>query len=318
MEEKIIDQIIDIVSTKTDCSFSDDIILAPVYADYRDTISAVDIAELSEAEDPRHFFEDKIADLYLYDDTYWTIRDELFETLQMHWDSSEVPFSEYAEDIENWLDEHICLEYPIGHFLKQRVCVDIIVDTGDENYDYVSNSFYPHYDACKSDTIPKEASLLWLAKQQGYKKSQLNDATRNCIYHNSEFLKSIRREILNASTHMNALVFFVEMTLDELISLWEAIKESSKNDPPLRDGSYRTVNMKKGRRAVFIDKGANCGLVDFWNGAGSVLEINLEKDVRLPLRYISSALPDGCRGYSAKSVYGINDSFWTRTVNSII
>ena len=316
MEQKIVDQIFDIITSNTDLTVNDSIIYVPIYADYSDSISNIDIAELSEAENPRQYFEDKIADLY-FDDTYWTVRDKLLETIQTHWDASEISIFECVEEIEDWLDEHICLEYPIDHFLKQRVCVDIIVDTGDENYDYVSNSFYPHYGARESDTIPNEASLLWLAKQQGYKKSQLNDAARNRIYHNSKLLESIRGEVLNASTHMNALVFFVEMTLDELISLWEAIKDNSKNDPPLEDGSYRIVDMRKGRKFVVIDKSVNCGLVDFWSGAGSVLEIDLEKDVRLPLRYISSALPDEVHGYSVKSIYGMDDSYWTEAVKSI-
>ena len=36
----------------------------------------------------------------------------------------------------------------------------------------------------------------------------------------------------------------------------------------------------------------------------------VEKDVRLPIRYIRSALPDGCDGYSIDSVYGLCGSAW--------
>ena len=64
-------------------------------------------------------------------------------------------------------------------------------------------------------------------------------------------------------------------------------------------------------------KDAVCGLYDTWNGAGSVLEIDLEKDVVLPLKYVSSSLPDGGRGWSVANVYGVCSSMWTPTLKKI-
>ena len=52
-------------------------------------------------------------------------------------------------------------------------------------------------------------------------------------------------------------------------------------------------------------------MYDLWNGGGSVFEIQLEKDVRLPIKFIRSALPDGEDGnYSVESVYGMCCSVW--------
>lgn len=42
-----------------------------------------------------------------------------------------------------------------------------------------------------------------------------------------------------------------------------------------------------------------------------MFEIELEKDVKLPIKYIRSALPDGGDGnYSIKRVYGMSEKFW--------
>ena len=44
----------------------------------------------------------------------------------------------------------------------------------------------------------------------------------------------------------------------------------------------------------------------------------LEKDVILPLKYISTAWPDGGRGYSVARAFGICHSMWTPTLKQII
>ena len=54
-------------------------------------------------------------------------------------------YDDHEEFIESWIREHLFFRYPEDHFLKQTVCVNITVDTGDENYDYVLNNLYPHY-----------------------------------------------------------------------------------------------------------------------------------------------------------------------------
>lgn len=136
---------------------------------------------------------------------------------------------------------------------------------------------FPHYNARFGDVIPEEASVLWLARQQGYKKRQLNRAMRHCDYSGSKLLKSLRAEVHNCSSHMNALAFFVEMTVEQLFDLNEAMKDNGEN------GTAR-------KRKATLDKSAVCGLYDNWSGAGSILEIELEKDVVLPMKYISTGL----------------------------
>ena len=62
------------------------------------------------------------------------------------------------------------------------------------------------------------------------------------------------------------------------------------------------------------------GLFSPWNGAGSVLEVELEKDVRLPVKFIYSALPDGASRWkygSVADVYGMCGSAWRDTLKEI-
>ena len=63
---------------------------------------------------------------------------------------------------------------------------------------------------------------------------------------------------------------------------------------------------------IILEKDTVTGLYDPWQGGGSVFEIQLERDVKLPVKYIRSALPDGGDGYAVESVYGMCGSAWTQ------
>lgn len=309
--------ITDIIFYHTSCDYHKDKgnFTCEVYADYRDCAQDDTIIKWCKADNPREAFYDDL--FQWYQECIFDCEDEVIETVKTHWADAEYSFEDNEEFITDWIREHVTVEMPDKHYLHQKVCVDIIVDTGDENYDYVSNDVFPHYNGRREDVIPEEASILWLVRQQGYKKSQLNRAMRHCDYSGSELLKSIRSEVHNCSSHMNALTFFVEMTVEQLFDLQEALKDNGKNDPPLKKDEYRCVWERKGRRKIILDKNAVCGLYDTWNGAGSILEIKLEKDVVLPMKYISTAWPDGGRGYSLASAYGICSDMWTPTLKKI-
>ena len=301
------DLIIDQLERHTYYSYdkSHGVILVEIYADYRDEVDRKTITEWCQADDPHKAFGDSLFEWY--ETSTWETEDEIVKAIRNNWTSKRFPFDENEEYITEWLREHIEYVYPEKHFLSQSVCVDIIVDTGDANYDYVLNDVYPHYDGRYEETIPEEASILWLARQQGYNKRQLTAAMKKEKFADSKLLKSLRSEVLNCGSHMNALTFFVEMKLGTLFDLLERIREDSKNDD--KDG-YRTVQKRHGRGKIILSKDSVCGLYDNWSGSGSVLEIELERDVELPIRFIGTALPDGGRGYGAANVYGICNSFW--------
>ena len=61
---------------------------------------------------------------------------------------------------------------------------------------------------------------------------------------------------------------------------------------------------------IKINKSVHCGLTDCWQGAGSILDIHLERDVILPIRYIWQAVYDSAEKYGVGSVYGLCSSAW--------
>lgn len=112
---------------------------------------------------------------------------------------------------------------------------------------------------------------------------------------------------------MNALIFFVSMTVEQLFDLQHAIRNGRKTDN-ITSGDDHNAKKRSQKKTIRIDKMAHCGLYDSWSGAGSVLEIELEQDVVLPIQFISTAWPDGARGYGASEVYGLASNYWTSTL----
>lgn len=278
-----------------------------IYADYYDELSGELIKKILQDDNPMDKFYELLSEIYT--ESEWDYQDELAKEMGDKWDEK-TPWDEVEDDVRTFIQERVFYDYPADHYLNTTVEVDIMVDTGDGNYDFTLNSVYPHYDGHYGDTIDNHASILWLAKQLGYTKTQVNKALRDNEFCDSDFLRLLRQEVINCTTHMNAITFFAKMTLRDCIELNERLNHVFDKDE--KNTCYYPWKSRN-REFVVISKGTPCGLYDPWNGAGSVLELNIEKDIKLPLRYIDSAMPDGCRGYSVSKIYGMCMSFWRNT-----
>ena len=120
------------------------------------------------------------------------------------------------------------------------------------------------------------------------------------------FLESCRVECANLASHMATVTFLVRMTLEDLMELNRLVQHQDVN------GHQYDATKNPYCGYIIIDKNTETGLYDPWHGGGSCFEIELEKDVRLPIKYIRSALPDGGDGYSVGKVYGMCGSAWQR------
>ena len=276
-----------------------------IYADYRDEFEDKSITKILESNDPYEAFYEKLMEGYVEaeDEGYHEIIESIIESLKD--EDDELPADLDEDIIGDYIRENVYCKYPEDHYLNQDVYVNIFLDTGDGNYDYVLNCIYPHYNGTCGEPIDNKASIAWLAKQQGYKKSVLKHA----LYHGIEeegFLKSIRTEILNHGSHMGCIAFLVRMSFKDLIYLNNLIK--------LQDVNGHKYDATKNPYCgyIMIDKSCITGIYDCWSGGGSLFEIELEKDVKLPIKYIRSALPDGGDGCSVESVYGMCGSAWRR------
>ena len=281
-----------------------------IYADYRDEMDDKTLQEIMEAPDPEQRFYEKMFEWY--QDAEWEIEHELFKhvmaTVEMGIQDAEC----YEDEVKDYIRELVSIDYPYEHFLKQEFCVNIFVDTGDGNYDYVLNCVYPHYNGRYGETIDDKASILWLARQQGYTKTDLNKALRKGdIKDPHGFLESMRQEVINHGSHMAILTFLVRMTLEEIFELNELLKLQDRN------GHFYNAEKRPYCGYILIDKKAECGLYDLWGGGGSILELQLEKDVRLPIRFIRSATVDGGDGYSIRNVYGTDSSIYRDVIKKI-
>ncbi len=252
-----------------------------IYADYRDQLPDQNVISISVSNEPRDAFYNCFdifnAEKPEYNYLFMLVRDE--------WPCKN-DYQKNEDVIIDWINDNVYFDFPYGHFLKQSVSVDVIVDTGDGDYDFTLNNFIS-YNAAPDEKINNESSALWLAEQQGYGKDQLTRLIRDEVESESKFLNSLYSELVNVTSHMNALTFLLKITLGELI------------------------NYKERPRHLTIPIGSRCGLYDPWNGAGSLFEIELEKPVVIPKEYIRLYV-DGAYGYGIKQIYGVYNDFWEK------
>ncbi len=269
-----------------------------LYADHNDVLSDGAVYDIINSSNPKVALNEKM--YYMFGDygTDYSMYNELAKEAVR-----EAPelIKEDVEDIVDVIRENLDISYPIDHFLQQRVRVDIYVDTGDSDYDFVSNAMYPHYNGRQEwisdpDCIEEEqkkASLLWLAENQGYSREDflqfLCANTDDSTYKKNGFLNSVFQELANMPSHMPALVFLKTFTLDQLIDIVQ------------------------NRKDIYIPTMTMCGLYDNWNGGGGPLEIELEKPVTLPYDKIFRIYPATSYSHSIDRCYGLVDEAWDLT-----
>ena len=110
---------------------------------------------------------------------------------------------------------------------------------------------------------------------------------------------------------MTALTFLVQMDLNTAINIIEKQKEA------LKGKVYNEYHPNEVKGAplgyITLSKDTTCGLFDTWNGGGSLMEIELEKDVKLPLHLIDRIDTDG----TIQSAYGLCDDCWGDDIKEV-
>ena len=266
-----------------------------IYADYRDCLEDKNFKELlsriedSPNEKPLWIFQEYISELY---EDYFLYNDEK-EEVKYLLSNKGIDFDDLDEEVqEEVMDtfrENVVYNPPFDHYLGQKICVNIVVDSGDANCDFGINEVYPHYDGdydtLRKFGVPKESCISWLAKRQGYKQMELRQALLHDKKVESKFLQSVYAELLNASSALPSLVFMKSMTVEEWLNLLE-------------------------EHYIKISKDTRTGLVDFWNGAGGLLEIELEKDFKFDKKFIYEIRPDCTYRYGVLDIYGACESLY--------
>lgn len=311
MEEKLREAIVGILDRELGYDRQPDNTFSyEIYADYRDEMDSKTAIQILQSQDPSEAFWEQLTEWY--EDYEWRLRSDLEQELKQKLTSAEGAFPEgfpeEADDLlHDLLPELVEYQLPEEHYLKQTFRVNIMVDTGDGNYDYTLNSAYPCWYGSYDAPIDDRAGIVWLTKTQGYTNAKLRRALRQGDMADPKgFLQSMRVELANLTSAMSTVTFLVELTLKELMELNRLVRLQD------REGRHYDSRENPYCGYIVLDKDTETGLYDPWHGGGSCFEIELEKDVRLPVKYIRSALPDGGDGYSVGEVYGMCGSAWQR------
>ena len=178
---------------------------------------------------------------------------------------------------------YIDLNDVINAVLSLEFDVDIVLtNTNNEaQYDFTHNSAFGEEDKFSQ----LSSSWPFILKSQGIEGADSLEDLRGI---EGAVASSIVEEIENTTSDMNAFTFFVKMNMEDFIKLYE--------------GNYSSITLKAG---------TPCGLVDFWYGAGSLLEVDLDKPVTL-IKGTFNAVIDKANpyGYSVAEIFGMLSSFW--------
>lgn len=290
-----------------------------IYADYRDELEDDDIADILESDNPKVALGELLDDVY--DDIRMEVLNELGEKAIAYIEekyrktlgNETVELGEdEGECVYDLIEEAVGVDYDMDHYLDQDVNIDLAIDTGDGNYDYTLNCTYPAYGG--SETIDPHSSLAFLAESQGYSLDDLQKALeKGDIANPHGFLESVQQEVVNETGSINRLTVLLKMPLRDAIKVNELVHKAEET-------GYEYYPWKRPDcGSLTIGKNATLGLFDPWNGGGSTFEIELEKDLELPIKYVHSALPDMKQHgeYSIQDVYGMCGSAWGADLKSI-
>lgn len=116
---------------------------------------------------------------------------------------------------------------------------------------------------------------------------------------------------------MSCMTFLVRMGLNDYIKLQGMIRRQEESNKE-NQAEYDYDKRKDSGEYIVIDKKVECGLFNPWLGGGSVLEIDCEKDIKIPTKAIWKAwieVRGGCdSGYTVDEVYGLCRSVFNTEV----
>lgn len=253
-----------------------------IYACYDDGLTNMQAETVLKSDDPEFAFYEAV-EVY-FDYYHGEYKCGLIEkAVRKSYPSGEAEEKDIRDYLRDIIDEMLVFEYPYEHFLNQTFDVDLLISVVDDT----GSKFFP--------------TITWLASTQGVTEPlEASDGWEND--ESDTFIGSIRREVVNVNSFFptNVLTFLAEMSMRDLLSLSARI---------------RTCKQTECLDTITIKRDAKAGLYDPYFGCGSLLDIKLEKDVLLPVRYIRKCVPDSNLRYPVNTVYGLGGSAWKDVVD---
>lgn len=143
-------------------------------------------------------------------------------------------------------------------------------------------------------------ALTYLVYQQGHDLTELTEAFYSDTPSDNQFVKSVVDELND----------FPQYSMAELTVLVQLNKEG-----------LETLDMiAKGEGDITFSKETTIGLYNEWQGAGSMLDIQLEQDFTVPADMVRNVQIEGQKsdythGYTVDSTYGLVGSCWKDTMS---
>lgn len=276
-----------------------------VYRDYHDDLSPDMILDYLKQENPMDAFYENVSKIY--GDYYNSeIVSDVYNDIVNDMTDEEARFmEENEEECMTVVYENLDIHVPYDDFLDEEICCDIIIDNGDANTDFDAHTISPCHEATVTkdrSNLSRNSGMALFAKLQDYGIKDFRKIFNACRYADTygkiekmkdlnwkyPFITSCYREIKENVGPHTAFVFCVKTTLREMLA-WN----TEKTD----------IRISKNIKA--------CGLYDYWNSAGSNLEIHLEKDIITPKEKVFRFVPDFHYNYSIKYCYGMTSEVWT-------
>lgn len=290
-----------------------------MYLDYRDELGEKTLYDIMASDNPKLAFDDLISEWEM-DDRLQNYEPELYGKIESALSENELEFYEENRDsFVDWINENWYFYYDASHFNKE-VEVNLMLDVGNLNYVFTCDNILNYYGRGEID---KNSSVLWLARQfkmvtalRASVKSQFREDGYYCERKREDdpFIESLIQELENLPTHMGTMTFLLHMRLFDYFELRDAMKAEEKENE-----SYE-YKERKGTGYIVVSKDTMCGLFEPWSGAGSVLEVELPGDLKIPLKAIFAAEIETGKsqyGYSVDEVYGLCGDCWKGTVKKI-
>lgn len=175
--------------------------------DYRDELSdeqvadvlagkfrfRVDGKERFEKMEPRNVLYNILAEGY--QEEMWRIEDEVLGEVKKNADVARV-MNEIGIDevtLAECLRDVFYVSVPVDDYLKQDVCMDILLDTGDANHEFTCNNLLDS-DIEGVEDFDDDSSLLWLCEQQGVSREELLAAFEKGTAHSDEVVRLQERK----------------------------------------------------------------------------------------------------------------------------
>lgn len=264
-----------------------------VYVDYRDLEYVGDTVSDCKTQEE---FIDKLYEAYR--DSIDDINYEVIKDL-----ANKYNLSKDDEELQDLVFGNLEVAVDYDRFLNHEVKINIITSFyNDWNTEFTSNGWLRwlmHSQGFKVDSYPEIKALA----EHRY---LVPNGNGDPCYHDpndvdgklvsgtaksdNKFIKSLYQEIVNMCIdESRTLVFLAKVTVADYFKIIE--------------GRYKSISIKKD---------VMCGLYDYYAGGGSVLELDLQKDVKISKKNVYFIQLEGYnkRGYSVDDVYGLCGSAW--------